>query len=332
MQDKIYTIDDIARELGVSKTTVSRAISGKGRVSQATRDRVFSFIKQYNYHPNVQARGLAKSKTYNLGLMLPSDYSVMDFTFFKECINGIYEAAAMHGYDIVIAIMDGKDLPKGHRLITDRKVDGIILTRSTVSGPKVQSFLQEMQMPFVVVGPSESPDAVWVDNKNCEGSCELVKLLLGQGLCRLALLGGNRDYLVTESRLQGYLEAHRALHIEADESLIFFDMDRYAAVSGAVEKLLEKKPDGIVCMDDFIVGMLLGCLREKRVRVPEDIKVACLYDNPWLELYGPTITGLRFDTRALGRNACLMLLKLLGENIQEEPVPLNYELIIRKAE
>ena len=72
-EKKIYTIEDIARELGVSKTTVSRAISGKGRISQATRDRVRAFIKEHDYRPNVVAKGLAQRKTYNIALLMPKD-------------------------------------------------------------------------------------------------------------------------------------------------------------------------------------------------------------------------------------------------------------------
>ena len=68
-EKKIYTIEDIARELGVSKTTVSRAISGKRRISQATRDRVRAFIKEHDYRPNVVAKGLAQRKTYNIALL-----------------------------------------------------------------------------------------------------------------------------------------------------------------------------------------------------------------------------------------------------------------------
>ena len=75
-EKKIYTIEDIARELGVSKTTVSRAISGKGRISQATRDRVRAFIKEHDYRPNVVAKGLAQRKTYNIALLMPKDYEI----------------------------------------------------------------------------------------------------------------------------------------------------------------------------------------------------------------------------------------------------------------
>ena len=82
-EKKIYTIEDIAREIGVSKTTVSRAISGKGRISQATRDRVRAFIKEHDYRPNVVAKGLAQRKTYNIALLMPKDYVATEFLFFK---------------------------------------------------------------------------------------------------------------------------------------------------------------------------------------------------------------------------------------------------------
>lgn len=83
-EQKKITIDDIAKDLGVSKTTVSRAISGKGRIGKETVDRVNDYIKQCNYKPNVIAKGLAQSKTYNIGLMIPGDYDAVDLPFSKN--------------------------------------------------------------------------------------------------------------------------------------------------------------------------------------------------------------------------------------------------------
>ncbi|MDO5538906.1 MAG: LacI family DNA-binding transcriptional regulator [Eubacteriales bacterium] len=329
---RVYTIDDIANELGVSKTTVSRALSGKGRIGRQTREQVLAFAQQHGYQPNAQARGLAQRKTYNLGLMLPDDYTVIDFPFFKECMNGICETASAHNYDIVVSIMDSHNQAKGCRLVDNRKVDGIILSRSTVSNSSAQKYLKEKQMPFVVVGPSEDDGVVWVDNQNREGSRELTEVLLMKGFRRLALLGGSRTHLVTKSRLQGFLDAHYQYGMEAEQSLIFFDVDNYRKMVKAVEQILERKVDGIVCMDDFITSMLLGYIREKGIRVPEDLKLASMYDNRHLEMYKPTVTSIRFDTKDLGKKACITLLKLLGEKVDpEEEIPLNYQLILRES-
>lgn len=329
-EDKIYTLDDIARELGVSKTTVSRAISGKGRIGKETRERVNAFIEQHNYRPNVMAKGLAQKKTYNLAMVIPKDYTADDVPFFRECMNGICEMAASYNYDIMIAMIMGKNLQQIQRLISDRKVDGMIISRAT-AGSGVQKFLKEKKVPFVVVGPSDDPDVLWVDNHNQEASKELTELMLMKGIRKLALLGGDSSYLVTESRFRGFAQAHQEQGLEPDDSLIFMGIDNYLKAARAVEKTLAAGADGILCMDDFITDLVLGCLREKGVHVPADIKLASLYDSIQLEHNTPTVTSLRFDTRELGRRACVLLLQLLGENIDAEQTPLTYQVILRDS-
>lgn len=81
MGKKNFTIADIAAELGVSKTTVSRSISGKGRISKDTRERVLRYIKEHNYKPNVIAKGLANSCTYNIGVVMPENFGISDAAF-----------------------------------------------------------------------------------------------------------------------------------------------------------------------------------------------------------------------------------------------------------
>ena len=103
--NKKYTIDDVAKELGISKTTVSRALSGKGRISRETTQRVKEFIDTHNYSPNVMARGLAQSKTYNIALVLPADYGENEVAFFRECMNGICKMAGRNNYDVIISML-----------------------------------------------------------------------------------------------------------------------------------------------------------------------------------------------------------------------------------
>lgn len=330
-EQKIYTISDIAQELGVSKTTVSRALSGKGRIGRETKERIFALAKQHDYQPNAQARGLVQNRTCNIGMIIPYDYSLADFPFFKECMSGICETASAYNYDIVISMSNGQDFSNSCRLIANHKVDGMILSRSTVEALEMQRYLKEKQMPFVVIGQVEDKDVAWVDNKNREGSRELTSILLWKGMHRLALFSGSRDHLVTESRLQGFLDAHHKQGIKVDESLIFYDTDNFPAVTEALGKVIEKGIDGIVCMDDYIMGMLLAVLNEKNIRVPEDIKLATLYDNIRFELFTPTVTGLRFNTKGLGKNACIKLLKLLGEDVTEEAAALDYQVILRQS-
>ncbi len=329
-EKKGYTIEDIARELGISKTTVSRAISGKGRISKATTERVLQFIARHDYRPNVMARGLAQSRTYNLGLVLPEEYGAAEFSFFRECMNGICEVAYSANYDIVISMTEGSDISQLQRMIANRKVDGMILSR-TLTESATQKFLMEKEIPFVVIGPSVYPEVVNVDNDNEGASRELTGIMLMKGMRRLALIGGSRKHLVTESRRRGFMEAHRQQGIFTDEALTFMDVDNYLKAMHAVNRALELGADGLVCMDDFITGLALGCLREKGIRIPDDIRIASLYDSVQLEYNTPPVTSLHFDAKELGRRACRTLLEMMGEPVEGEENSLSYQVILRES-
>lgn len=204
----VCTIDDIARALGVSKTTVSRAISGKGRIGEETRQRVMEFIEQHDYRPNAVAKSLAQNRTFNLALVLPEDCGSHDMPFFQSCMAGICEVASEHDYDVLVSMVNSRDLGQLERVIHNHKVDGVIVGRSTVDSP-VTALLKEKGVPFVVVGHAEEPDILCVDDNN-QAACEaLTSLLLSMGMGRLALLGGDESFFVTRSRLAGFTQAHR---------------------------------------------------------------------------------------------------------------------------
>ena len=150
---KNITIADVAEELGVSKTTVSRAMSGKGRISEATRQRVKAYMEEKNYKPNIIAQGLAKSKTYNIGVVMPSDYGIEDMSYFHNCLVGLQEMAASYGYDIVLAVCSNNDLGQLKRITSNGKVDGVILMRTLIEDEAVKLLLKQ-EFPFVVIGIS----------------------------------------------------------------------------------------------------------------------------------------------------------------------------------
>lgn len=330
-EKKVYKIDDIARELGVSKTTVSRAISGKGRIGKETRERVLAFIEEHDYRPNVIAKSLAQNKTYNLGLILPADFVETEFSFFKECMNGICEVAERYNYDVLITMGTGENLSHVRRLVHNRKVDGIILSRA-VTDPEIPRYLKMQEMPFVVIGPSDDPDIITVDNQNQEASEELTEIMLLKGVHRMALLGGTQSHKVTEKRFRGFVRAYEKNGISMEYSPVILEIsNNHVMVMKAVERALEAGVDGILCMDDVICALVMSCLREKNVRVPDDIKLASLYDSERLEYNDPPITSAHFDTKKLGHNAGLKLLDALGETIEEEELALTYQVVLRKS-
>lgn len=138
MTKKNLTIDDIARDLGVSKTTVSRAISGKGRISAATRSKITDYAKQFNYRPSAAAKGLAESRTRNLMLVIAENTP-------QKTVRGIWGEAVRLEYNILLcyATKDGKAVLV--QALDNRKVDGVILA---VEDASLQNLLQQRQIPF----------------------------------------------------------------------------------------------------------------------------------------------------------------------------------------
>lgn len=325
---KKYTIDDIARELGVSKTTVSRALSGKGRIGKATVERVRAFVEEHDYRPNVMARGLARNKTYNLGLVIPGEYTSMPF--FRDCIDGICWEAYRHNYDIILVVIWEDGLAQLQRLVDNHKVDGIILTRTMMDSEHVQ-FLKKCRMPFLVIGPSDDPEVMSIDNPNREASRELTDFLLMKGLRRLALVGGNASHYVTRSRRYGFTDAHQAKGFHPDPALMFMEVEDYRRAMRVVDQIMLSECDGVVCMDDGISALILSCLREKGIAVPSRMKLASMYDSYQLESNLPPVTSLRFDAKGLGKNACMEMLSMLGEEVQDDLFSMNYQVILRES-
>lgn len=322
-------IADIAEELGVSKTTVSRAISGKGRISESTRARVQAYIEKHNYRPNLLARGLAQNKTYNLALVIPKQFSSLDLPFIRKCMRTICETAALRDYDILLSIASDRDTRPIQKLIQNHKVDGVILTRTIENDPYVD-VLQAGGVPFVVMG-MEREGILQVDNDQVGGCQELTSVLLSKGLGRIALLGGDLEYIVNESRLKGYHKAHEQQGVPVDPDLLVLGLENDGQRLNGLNKALAAKPNCIVCMDDMLADFALKQLTQKGIRVPQDISLASFYDNDLLGELTPPVTALRFDASKLGETACNLLLDVMEGEQAITRIEQGYQVMLRAS-
>lgn len=329
-EKKGYTLNDIAKELGVNKATVSKAISGKGNLSAETRARILEFIDKCGYRPNAVAQSLARNRTYNIGLMMPGDTGVFDVAFFRDCLQGVCKIASDSGYDVLMAMSGEPPVEQIARLIDNRKVDGVIAMRSLVNSPIV-GFLKEKQVPFVLIGPTSDPEVISVDNDNQSACRDLTTLLIARGARRMALLGGDDNNCVTHSRLKGFYDACDLAGVKREEQLVYLNVHQDYRLTAALDVVIPQKVDCIVCMDDHICNMALVRLRSCGVRIPEDMKVASFYDNVLLESNIPPVTSLRFDAAELGKIACRELINKLEGNQSKNIVLPGYQMILRDS-
>lgn len=330
MPDEKITIDDVARALGVSKTTVSRAISGKGRVGNETKAKILEFIETHNYRPNVMARALAQQRTFNIGVVWPDDYNAVDLPFFQRCMIGMNEITSSFGYDIVVSLIAGDDISGLKRIIENHKVDGVILTRTLVNDAPAK-YLKECGIPFVTVGKTNDPDVVSVDNDNLGACKELTAILLAKGLKKLALIGGSTNHIITQTRYRGFVEAHKQAQIAVDQNLVYLDVDNNIKVGGILKELLKKNIDGIICMDDNIAGEVIARCRDEHVMIPEDLRIASFYNSSLLESMVPSVTSLNFNDKNLGAVAARTLLSIIdGDEVKNQKLK-NYEVILKES-
>lgn len=329
-ENKNITIADVADALGVSKTTVSRAISGKGRIGKETRERVLAYIEKYDYKPNVIAKGLAQSKTYNICVVMPGEYDVVDLTFFQECLFGIQEIAGIMEYDILLSICKNNDISSLERIISNHKVDGVILMRTFVEDAQIE-YLSTKEIPFVTIGSSNYPGVVQIDHNHKSACRELTSYILMKQLKKIALIGGDERHVVTQSRLRGFREAYQKMGLTPDENLLYLNLENSVLVDKMVEEILEKKVDCILCMDDAICSRVLKKLRMEHKEVPRDVKVASFYNSTVLENNVPSITSLKFDAKELGMVTCRTLLDLIDGLEVKQRTLLPYEVVLKES-
>ncbi len=324
------TIDDIAKELGVSKTTVSRAISGKGRIGSDTRERVMAYIQAINYRPNVIAKGLAQQRTYNIGFVMPGDYNLVDLPFFQKCLMGISEIASSLDYDVLVSMVSERDISQLERMVDNHKVDGIILSRTLIKDEPAE-YLKKKDIPFVTIGTSIDKDIIQIDNDHRSACRELTSILLMRGIRKMALIGGNKTHVVTRKRLQGYMDAYLEQSLSADNSLVYMDVENSVMTDKVVEELIARHVECVICMDDSICAHVLNKLRKEKIRVPGDIKVASFYNSTLLETNIPSITSLSFDVQELGMVTCKTLIDYIdGKEVQRRTL-LGYEVSMKES-
>ena len=324
------TISDIAEALGVSKTTVSRAISGKGRISPETTRRVREYIDRHNFRPNPTAQALASRKTFNIGLVCPVEYEIFTLPYFHKCLRGITEYAEAKGYDVLISMMDGNDISNLRRLVENHKVDGMILTRTLLNDPAAE-YLKQSGMPFVVIGESPDPDLVQVDNDHFHACCELTEVLIAKGCRRLALIGGGENIVISKTRRKGFEEAFAKSGLPVPSRLIFRGISEETGLSSALDSIMRQQADGVVCMDEKLTADVLAECRRRKIRIPDDLKLASFYNSAFLENAVPPVTALDIDDTRLGAVAARTLLEIMDGARPGNQRLKNYQIILRES-
>lgn len=329
------TINDVARESGVSASTVSRVIHDNSRISDSTKKRVRKTMERLGYFPNALARGLAKASTGNLGLILPnSSENLFVNPFFIEAMRGIGVEAQSRGYNIMFSFSNNEDEEVGfiRNYIKSRWVDGIILLASR-ENDRCMAYLREKNFPFVVVGrPDIAENTLWVDNDNFHAVYDVANLLMDRGCRSLAFVGGPRDYSVTRDRLSGFTKALNMRGVKLDSGMIGFGPD--FSESGGKDAMAEiitrgGRPDAVVTTDDYIAFGVLEALSDAEL---EHIPVVGFNNTLRGRYQNPTLSSVDVNPAELGAAAAALLIdKVTGRDAAADHRIIDTVLIERDS-
>jgi LacI family transcriptional regulator len=333
------TIYDLAKRLGISHTTVSRALRNQQGISKATIKKVQDLAAEMGYNPNSMAAGLRTKKSFNIGVLVPQ----IDRAFIASFISGIEEVANEAGYSVLIyqSLDDPeKEVRNAHSLISSN-VDGAIisLAMKTVDLGHIQEFL-DRQIPLVMadrIADELQVDKVVVDN--FKAAFLVTEYLINCGYKYIAHIAGFPTRNVYRDRKEGYLSALKKYHLPFDSHhLIFSDLSEKAGVE-AVDQLvkLSPMPDAIFGANDTVSVSALLHLQELGIRVPEEVAVFGFNNDPISSIVHPRLSTVDHPARQIGQTAAYRLLQRINAadavtpTLPIETITLKTSLIIRES-
>ncbi|MFE4172073.1 LacI family DNA-binding transcriptional regulator [Streptomyces sp. NPDC056909] len=320
------TIADVARQAGVSKTTVSRVINTKGEVDRSTAARVRAVIAQLGYVPSSGAVGLARGSSRTVGMLVPS----LTWPWMGEVLQGVVDTIEAAGYGLLLFTCNrgAESVEHFTTQVSARAFDGLLVvepenTLDTIIG------LHHKGLPVVLIDdrgshPEDFPSVV---TTNREGGASAARHLLADGRSRPLVITGPAQFGCVRDRLSGFRE------VLPTDLVVVGD---FTELSGrlAVEKLLagEVPFDSVFAHNDISAAGAMRALRAAGRSVPDDIAVVGFDDIPMAQHTEPPLTTVHQPAREMGETAATMLLGHLGgASAPDEPVVLPTELIVRKS-
>jgi LacI family transcriptional regulator len=318
---------ELSQRLGLSQTTVSRALNGYPEVSEKTRQKVIAAAEASNYQPDARARSLATGRAKAIGHVIPqSTKHEMVNVVFSDFIAGAGETYSQHGYDLVISMVSDDDEAQAYRtLARKRNVDGVIVHAPTSDDPRIE-LLNELHLPFVVHGRSSNVtcDYSWLDVNNRRAFERATDFLVDLGHRRIALINGLETMDFALRRRSGYLASLQTHGIEPDEDLMrSAEMTEPYGCASARELLAQPNPPTAFIASSIVVAMgVRRAIEERGLELGRDVSVICFDDmisyfpNGDVE---PIFTATRSSVRAAGRRCAEILLAQI-ESGKSEPV------------
>ncbi len=327
------TLEDIARISGVSRSTVSRVINADLNVKHETRQKVQQVINNYNFQPNLAARGLVTGRTNVVGVVIPASVSIL-FTdpYFPQLLQGVSAMCTKRDYSVMLWLAEPDyEQRMITRILHNGLVDGVVVASIRMDDPVIQSLI-ESKMPFILIGRHPTENVNYLDVDNLQAGRKATLHLLRLGYKRIAAITGLQSHVAGYDRYQGYLKAiqetDHALRPELVAEGDFTEESGY----NAMKRLLKYKPDAVFAASDTMAYGAMRALREANLEIPKDVAVVGFDDIPGSSRTAPPLTTVRQPITQMGSKAVDLLINLIETGTKStEGVIMDTELVVRES-
>ena len=315
------SIKKLAAHLGLSKSTVSRALNGYTDVNEQTREKVLKAAQDIGYKANPTAKRLASGKSRNIGIILPAHSRMFVSSAFSKVLASAAEFLAKHDYQLIVTtIFDWQDEQQVYfDFITSGLVDGVFIVRTRHDDPRIL-MLRKHHFPYVCFGFGDDFTAdSFVDVDNIQAFYDLTKRQIKNGHSRIAFLDAPFELTFSQARKQGYLKAMQEANLTLDPRwLLSGELNEREAMEMTKEIMsLDQRPTCILCADDTMALGAIAACEALGYQVGIDVAIAGYGDYEHSRYTKPSITTVKYDTSAVGEGMSKLILNKV-ENKQFE--------------
>ena len=337
-------LKELSEKLGLSQTTVSRALNGYAEVSQKTRERVQQAAEEMNYRPNRFAKSLATGKTGHIGLIYPVEHNLIT-PLFNEFLGGVTQKLVESGLDLsIMPTTINNELETYRNVVAAGRVDGLIVSSPLKNDPRI-AYLSNTQMPFIVHGRTLDGEHAhtapfsFLDVDNIDAFDRAVKLLINMGHKNIALLNGDHQkFTFAFHRLKGYQQALEQNGLPVQQELIFSreemtEINGYEMACQALQSSL--RPTAIIASSMILTLGVRRAIRDSDLRIGKEISVITYDDGlPYLESskFSPSLTTVSSSIRQAGYEITEQLHQIIQSNGKHQVHKiLQADLIVRES-
>ncbi len=330
------TLEDVARQAGVSRSTVSRVVNDHPNVRPDVRRRVLEVIQSTGYHPNEAARTLASQRSRTIGLILPHSVSFF-FTdpYYPHLTKGIAQGCNHNDYTLALFLVGSLEDEEKIFPRVSRKglLDGVIVQSGHHGDQGIIGRMVDANIPLVVVGrPFRSDNVSYIDVDNVNAAYNAVSHLVRAGRRRIATITGPTTSTVGIDRKMGYQRALIDRGRKIDEALIKEGDFTEAGGYYAMQQLLPLKPDAVFAASDIMAYGAMRAAKDAGCRIPEDIAFVGFDDLPVATHSSIQLTTMRQPVVQFGASAVDILIDLIENGINPpRHIILGTELVIRES-